>query len=175
MGRGKKPGKAAKGEGAHSPPSSRAHLLAGRPTERFLTGKGMALQQMRVVTPGICLLPLSLLALVALSNIDWPSVDGQFTSRMDGAGFSSGGLPGKCSRASRVFPTPWLSSILQLLQLQGQGSRGSDKYGQSCAPEPSGWGAFSQLWPPDQAGRSLTPGRDSTTALSFTWHPTPQR
>lgn len=92
----------------------------------------MALQQMRVVTPGICLLPLSLLALVALSNIDWPSVDGQFTSRMDGAGFSSGGLPGKCSRASRVFPTPWLSSILQLLQLQGQGSEGLTSTDKLC-------------------------------------------
>lgn len=65
-----------------------------------MTGKGMALQQMRVVTPGICLLPLSLLALVALSNIGgWPV---HFPD--DGAGFSSGGAPWQMLKGLQSVP-----------------------------------------------------------------------
>lgn len=41
-------------------------------------------------------------------------------------------------------------------------------------PGPSGRGNLSQPWPPDQAGGSLTPRKDSTASLSPSWLPISQ-
>ena len=133
---------------AAPPPPGSICQLAG-PPERFLTRKGMALQQMRSVTPGICLLPLALWPCSPPSH-DWPSVDGQFTSPMDGRGncLLSGArwpMPRGLWRVGVPrSPTPSLPSILQLLQLQKQGSRGSARQGQSCAPGPPVWGPLAR-------------------------------
>lgn len=113
----------------------------------------MALQQMRVVTPGICLLPLALWPcslFPSLAGHQWmasslPGWMGPPSPQGDSLANAQG--PPECPR----LPFLHLPARLQLLQLQGQGSIGFTKKGQSCAPGPSGWGTFSQPRPPDQA------------------------
>ena len=93
---------------AAPPPPGSICQLAG-PPERFLTGRGMALQQMRGVTPCICLC-------LSPSGPACPPARPPVTAghqlmasshpKLDGATACSGGLSGQCPRASRVSESP---------------------------------------------------------------------
>lgn len=167
---------ASQGGGGPQPPSSAAHLSAGWSPERIFDRErdGTPANESRD--------PWHLSAALAL----WPCL--LFPSQA-GHQWMASSLPGWMEPPSPLgdslanaqdppecpqLPFLHLPARLQLLQLQGQGSRGFTKEGRSCAPGPSSWGTFSQPRPPDLASRSLSPGRDSTTPLSLTWHPTLQ-
>lgn len=159
-GKGKKPEMAGQGAEAHHPPSSEAHLLVGWPLERFLTGRRMALQQMRGMTPCICLRPL------------WPCEPFQ---SQDSLRWMARALSGGWGGLS-LWGTLW--QVPRDLQ-STPGSSSPNARGK----EAEGLPPKDKTVPQDQlAGRTLVSlghqtrraGRDATASLSLTRHPTLQ-